>query len=103
MIHSVGGWLIYLLFHGTGSRRNPYTKLEYQSVPNHFSWLESNELFAPEMRFKVFLSTVGVVGMVICLLGMGWRYGFMEIGLIYVGPYMVCFCWLVVITWLQHT
>ncbi len=51
----------------------------------------------------MFLSTLGVVGMVIWLVYMGWCYGFLKVGLVYVGPYMVTFCWLVVITWLQHT
>lgn len=55
------------------------------------------------MRFNVFLSTLGVISMVLGLVYLGWIYGFMKVGLLYVGPYIVTFAWLVIITWLQHT
>lgn len=55
------------------------------------------------MRFNVFLSTLGVVSMVLGLVYLGWIYGYMKVGLLYVGPYIVTFAWLVIITWLQHT
>ena len=55
------------------------------------------------MRFKIGLSTTGVVAVLATLIGLSWNYGFLQVGLLYTGPYIVTFGWLVVVTWLQHT
>jgi omega-6 fatty acid desaturase (delta-12 desaturase) len=55
------------------------------------------------MRFNILLSTIGVISMTLILLYLGKIYGFTLISLLYIGPYIVTFAWLVIITWLQHT
>jgi omega-6 fatty acid desaturase (delta-12 desaturase) len=41
--------------------------------------------------------------MIIGLIYLGWIYGLKQVALLYFGPYIVTFAWLVIITWLQHT
>jgi fatty acid desaturase len=55
------------------------------------------------MRFKIILSTLGVVAMVGGLTYLGWVYGFKKIIFLYVGPYNVVYTWLALVTWLHHT
>jgi hypothetical protein len=55
------------------------------------------------MKFKVFLSTLGVILMISGLIYLGFIYGFKEVFVLYVGPYNVTFAWLAILTWLQHT
>lgn len=101
--HLLFGWIMYLLFHTTGSRRSPVTKERYTKKPNHFDPRGVNELFPAHLRFKVFLSTVGVVGMLGLLAYASTVVGFKTVALMYVGPYLVVNGWLVLYTWLQHT
>lgn len=103
VMHLLFGWIFYLGFHTTGSRRSPVTGERYKKKPNHFDPRASNELFAEKMRFKVFLSTVGVLGMLGLLTAASFEYGFKTVGLMYWGPYLVVNGWLVAYTWLQHT
>jgi len=103
VLHLLFGWIMYLSMHATGSRRSPVTKQRYTRKPNHFSPLSSNELFPADLRFKIFLSSVGILGMLGVLAYAGTQYGFGVVALMYGGPYLVVNGWLVLYTWLQHT
>jgi len=91
------GWPLYLLTGVTGGPARGMT--------NHFwpGWPFSAALFPGTWRRKVWLSDVGVVGM-LCLLGW-WTYsaGCAQVLAVYGGPYLVVNAWLVLYTWLQHT
>jgi len=102
MLHLVFGWVLYLVFHTTGSRRSPVTGERYKRKPNHFSPFASNELFAEKLRFKVLLSSLGVAGMLGLLALASAEVGLKAVALLYFGPYVVVNGWLVLYTWLQH-
>jgi fatty acid desaturase len=99
--HLLFGWAMYLLKHTTGSKRNPVTKQRYTRRPNHFN--PHSELFPVKLRFKVALSTAGIVAMVALLCAAAARFGARPVAMLYVGPYLVVNGWLVLYTWLQHT
>ncbi len=101
--HLLFGWVMYLLQHATGSKRSPVTKERYTRRPNHFDPRASNELFPEKLRFKVALSTAGIVAMVALLGAAAARFGARPVALLYLGPYLVVNGWLVLYTWLQHT
>jgi fatty acid desaturase len=96
-IHVLIGWPLYLL---TGATGGPA-----RGVTNHFwpAWPFSAGLFPGGWARKVWLSDIGVGGM-LCLLGW-WMYsaGVLPVLALYGGPYLVVNFWLVLYTWLQHT
>ncbi len=96
-IHVLIGWPLYLL---TGATGGPA-----RGVTNHFwpAWPFSAGLFPGGWARKVWLSDIGVVGM-LGLLGW-WMYsaGVLPVLALYGGPYLVVNFWLVLYTWLQHT
>lgn len=55
------------------------------------------------MRPKIAISTIGVIIVASCLLILGYNFGFKQLCLLYFGPYVVTFSWLVILTWLHHT
>nr|BCB67647.1 delta12 desaturase [Parietichytrium sp.] len=103
ILHLGFGWLMYLFWHATGSRRSPVTKQRYSKKPNHFSPFASNELFPEHLRFKVFLSSAGIFGMLAILAYASTIYGLKTVALMYGGPYLIVNAWLVGYTWLQHS
>ena len=101
--HLFFGWLLYLFYHETGSRRSPITKERYKQRPNHFDPRGNNELFPVKMLYKVALSTGAVLGVIALLSFLMVRHGVISVLLHYVGPYLVVNGWLVLYTWLHHT
>ena len=92
------GWPVYLM---TGASGGPS-----RGMTNHFwpVWPFSAAMFPGKWRGKVWLSTLGVLGM-LCLLGW-WAYSagsIVPVLALYVGPYLFVNFWLVLYTWLQHT
>jgi omega-6 fatty acid desaturase (delta-12 desaturase) len=100
-VHLVLGWPLYLIFHGSGSRRSPITKKRYTSRPNHFIW--SSDLYSRKKYFQIFASTFGVSSMLSLLLYYQYVYGTFKVFHYYWGPYMVVNAWVVTYTWLHHT
>ena len=94
LTHLVFGWPAYLLFGTSGSPK--------RGTSNHF--VPNNDLLFPDAwKNKVFISTLGVAGMVAVLWKAGQSFGFGTVVAVYVGPYLVVNSWLVLYTWLQHT
>ena len=91
------GWPGYLLIGASGGPARGMT--------NHFWPLKpfSAKLFPGSWQRKVWISDLGVLGMLGLL---GWwasRAGFGPVLALYGGPYLVVNFWLVLYTWLQHT
>nr|BAM37464.1 delta12-fatty acid desaturase [Thraustochytrium aureum] len=103
VLHLVLGWPMYLLMHATGSRRSPVTGQKYTKKPNHFNWGASNEQYPAKLRFKIFLSSLGVIATLAGIAVLANKLGAAKVSLMYFGPYLVVNAWLVGYTWLQHT
>jgi len=100
--HLVFGWPAYLLAGVTGG--------PVRGVTNHFIPVKpfstgdkNTELFPGVWKKKVWLSDVGIVGMVGVLTAWAMKFGFWHMAALYLGPLMITNCWLVLYTWLQHT
>lgn len=93
--HLLVGWPAYLLFGATGGSS--------RGISNHFVPLNSS-LFPGKWKMKVLYSDLGIVTMLALL----WQWARVEgswtpVMLVYILPYLVVNCWLVLYTWLQHT
>jgi len=96
--HLIFGWPAYLLAGITGS--------PLRGTTNHFVPFSTGklELFPTrDMKMKVLLSDVGIVATFMVLYKWYKIEGLIPVLATYVGPYLVVNCWLVAITWLQHT
>jgi len=100
--HLVFGWPAYLVAGVTGG---PVRGLTNHFIPvKPFSTGDKNtELFPGVWKKKVWLSDIGIVGMLGVLYAWAANFGFLHMAAIYLGPYVVTNCWLVLYTWLQHT
>mmetsp|Transcript_21086 Transcript_21086/g.58102 ORF Transcript_21086/g.58102 Transcript_21086/m.58102 type:complete len:451 (-) Transcript_21086:420-1772(-) len=100
--HLVFGWPAYLMTGVTGGPVRGITNHFWPIKP--FSTGDKNtELFPGAWKKKVWLSDVGIVGMLGALGFWVSKMGFWHMAAIYGGPLMVANCWLVLYTWLQHT
>jgi omega-6 fatty acid desaturase (delta-12 desaturase) len=96
--HLIFGWPAYLLAGITGG--------PLRGTTNHFVPISTGkmELFPTrEMKMKVLLSDVGIVAVFIMLYKWYKVEGLFPVLVMYWGPYLIVNCWLVGITWLQHT
>uniref|UniRef100_A0A7S3LG85 Fatty acid desaturase domain-containing protein n=1 Tax=Aplanochytrium stocchinoi TaxID=215587 RepID=A0A7S3LG85_9STRA len=100
VLHLLLGWPLYLILGITGSKRR-HNGERYKKRPNHFN--PYSELFPDRLRFKVAVSTLGLIGWSACLIYLGNEYGYRELALFYFLPYLTVNGWLVLYTWLQHT
>ena len=96
-LHLFIGWPAYLLTGSTGG-------LEY-GMSNHF-WPQkpfSNKIWLSKWINKVWISDIGVCLMLLFLLISSYKYGFIPLLAIYIGPLLIVNFWLVLYTWLHHT
>lgn len=74
---------------------------KYDGWKNHFNpW---SKVFLPRERFEVFLSDLGIAGVIGGLCVVGHYFGFACVLKTYIIPYFVVHFWLVLITFLHHT
>ncbi len=97
VLHLIFGWPAYLLTGSTGG-------IKY-GTSNHF-WPRkpfSKKLWPEVWAKKVWISDIGVAGVMISLIMLAMNHGiFLIIGM-YFGPLLIVNCWLVLYTWLHHT
>ena len=96
-LHLIVGWPAYLLTGSTGG-------LEY-GMSNHF-WPQkpfSKKIWLSKWVNKVWISDIGVGLMLLLLLISSYKYGFISLLAMYIGPLLVVNFWLVLYTWLHHT
>ena len=104
--HLVLGWPAYLACNITGGRVDYKNERYGRGTKNsHFALIPGahSDLFPPERRFGVFVSTVGMLAVLGTL---GYATTVVGAGAVarwYVGPYLVVNVWLVLYTWLHHT
>jgi len=99
--HLVIGWPLYLMgLASTGKLGIDGMPLN-KDVMDHFR--PYSRMFPDKMKFKVLMSTLGVLGLLAVLTKLSMEYGFVPVALYYWGPYMWTNAWLVLYTWLQHT
>mmetsp|Transcript_37652 Transcript_37652/g.69464 ORF Transcript_37652/g.69464 Transcript_37652/m.69464 type:complete len:395 (-) Transcript_37652:325-1509(-) len=106
VLHLLLGWPMYLLINATGARRlNPEfgrnVRIPKGDVLDHFR--PSSKLFPSSWRFRVFLSSAGLIVWGAVLAIVGSKIGFWRLTLMYFFPYLWTNAWLVLYTWLQHT
>ena len=66
IFHLGAGWVLYLFFHSTGSKRSPITQKKFTSIPNHFIpsndfFPEKNALESTSFRFRNFSTTFSII------------------------------------------
>jgi omega-6 fatty acid desaturase (delta-12 desaturase) len=99
--HLVIGWPLYLMgLASTGRLANDGTPLNGDII-DHYR--PSSKMFPSKLRFKIALSTVGVLATLALLAKLSMDYGFLTVTLWYTMPYMWTNAWLVLYTWLQHS
>jgi len=90
------GWPLYLLANVTGHKyQAPRWKL------NHF--LPSAPLFEKKQANAIFMSDVGFAIAAFVITVAVKSFGFSNVALCYLVPYLWCNHWLVLVTYLQHT
>ena len=96
-LHLGLGWPAYLLSGSTGG-------IEY-GTSNHFWPIKpfSRKLWLTRWRNKVWISDIGIIFMILILLSIINKFGFIPVLALYLGPLLVVNCWLVIYTWLHHT
>eukprot|EP00210_Caulerpa_lentillifera_P000848 g821.t1 len=89
----VFGFPLYLIMH-LGGRK-------YKGWANHYNpW---SPVFLPKERFEVFLSDLGLAGVITGLSVIGHYFGFAYVFKCYIIPYFIVHFWLVLITFLHHS
>ncbi|OSX63288.1 hypothetical protein POSPLADRAFT_1168809 [Postia placenta MAD-698-R-SB12] len=88
------GWWLYISTNAMGSKR-------YPKGTNHFS--PYSPLFRPDQRLGIFLSDVGIIGMLSILYYCGTIYGGKAVFMYYFVPYVLCNHWYVMLTYLHHS
>ncbi|EIW55651.1 uncharacterized protein TRAVEDRAFT_171450 [Trametes versicolor FP-101664 SS1] len=88
------GWWLYLTFNLLGSKM-------YPKGTNHFS--PYSALFKKEQRLGIFISDVGLIGMMSLLYLFARTYGWTALAMYYFIPYVLCNHWYVMITFLHHS
>lgn len=104
LTHLVLGWPLYLLgLASTGRLDAGGNLLEDGDVMDHFR--PGSKMFPAnfKLRFKIAVSTLGIICMLAALTMLSLDYGFLTVFLWYGAPYMWVNVWLVLYTWLQHT
>jgi len=99
--HLVVGWPLYLLgVASTGRLGQDGKPLEDGELMDHYRpW---SRMFPKKLRFKVALSTAGVLLGWVAIYHAACQYGVLPVTLWYIGPLMWNQAWLVLYTWLQH-
>merc|ERR1711966_257046 len=99
--HLVVGWPLYLLgVASTGRLGQDGKPLEDGELMDHYRpW---SSMFPKKLRFKVALSTAGVLLGWVAIYHAACQYGVLPVTLWYIGPLMWNQAWLVLYTWLQH-
>lgn len=93
-IQQIVGWPLYLIINASGQRH-------YPKWTNHFN--PHSVIFDARHFGQIVLSVVGVGAVLLGLYVWGRHRGFAEVVCHYVIPYLWVNCWLVSITFLQHT
>ncbi len=97
--HMIGymlfGWPVYILF---GFEGNWY---EGRFFTSHLD--PSSPLFNSNDRKAVLVSDAGLLAILGAMWEAAQRFGWTSVWLWYLGPVVVNYCWLVTITFLQHT
>ncbi|KAI0777743.1 fatty acid desaturase-domain-containing protein [Trametes elegans] len=88
------GWWLYLTYNALGSKM-------YPKGTNHFS--PYSALFKKEQRMGIFISDVGLVGMMSLLYIFARTFGWQAFAMYYFVPYVLCNHWIVMITFLHHS
>jgi len=105
ILHLLLGWPMYLLINATGSRRLNkefgQKRIPKGAVLDHFR--PDSKLFPKKWRFRVLLSSVGLIVWTAVLAVVGSKIGLGRLTLMYTIPYLWTNAWLVLYTWLQHT
>mmetsp|Transcript_1578 Transcript_1578/g.1951 ORF Transcript_1578/g.1951 Transcript_1578/m.1951 type:complete len:389 (+) Transcript_1578:74-1240(+) len=105
VLHLLLGWPMYLFMNATGSRRLNKEfgnkRIPKGEVLDHFR--PNSKLFPATWRFRVLLSSVGLVAWTAFLCHVASKIGAWRMSLMYFGPYLWVNAWLVLYTWLQHT
>lgn len=102
LLHAQVGWPAYLLFGATGGPSRGMTS-HFFPHPPFATGERKTDLFPGQWKKKVWMSNVGVAGMIGCLAAWAAKAGGAQVAALYGGPLMVVNAWLVLITWLQHT
>ena len=98
----VVGWPLYLLgVVSTGRLGHDGKMLMNGDAADHYRpW---SKMFPTKLRFKVIMSTLGIV-IAWIVIGLSiYKFGILPVTLWYIGPLMWNQAWLVLYTWLQHT
>ncbi|EOQ98848.1 hypothetical protein E3P92_03562 [Wallemia ichthyophaga] len=93
LIQQLVGWPLYLLMNVSGQR--------YPKWTSHFNPYAA--IFDTRHFGQVVLSDVGIAGVLLGLFVWGQQRGFREVVFHYLIPYLWVNCWLVSVTFLQHT
>mmetsp|Transcript_16097 Transcript_16097/g.28936 ORF Transcript_16097/g.28936 Transcript_16097/m.28936 type:complete len:402 (+) Transcript_16097:136-1341(+) len=105
VLHLLLGWPMYLVLNATGSRRLNkefgHKRIPKGEVLDHFR--PTSKLFPKSWRFRIFLSSAGLIAWTLVLAIVSQKIGFQRVSLMYVFPYLWTNAWLVLYTWLQHT
>ncbi|KAI0674370.1 fatty acid desaturase-domain-containing protein [Trametes maxima] len=88
------GWWLYLTCNKLGSKM-------YPKGTNHFS--PYSALFKKEQRLGIFISDVGLIGMMSLLYAFARAYGWKALAMYYFVPYVLCNHWIVMMTFLHHS
>ncbi|KAI0360610.1 hypothetical protein OH77DRAFT_702383 [Trametes cingulata] len=88
------GWWLYLTCNMLGSKM-------YPKGTNHFS--PYSALFKKEQRMGIFISDLGLIGMMSLLYLFARSYGWSALVKYYFVPYVLCNHWIVMITFLHHS
>jgi len=100
--HCFLGWPLYLMgLASTGRLAADGSVLADGEIIDHFR--PTSKMFPRKIQGKIFLSTVTTILTMLYLLKLSFDYGFLNIILWYVNPYIWTNFWLVTYTWLQHT
>lgn len=100
--HLAVGWPLYLMgLASTGRLGQDGKVLEEGEIIDHYRpW---SKMFPMKVRFKVAISTLGVVAAWVGIYHAAKEYGVLPVTLWYMGPLFWNQAWLVLYTWLQHT
>jgi len=87
------GWPGYLIFNASGQ--------PYKTRANHFE--PDSPIFKKNQRMEIVISDIGLAVVGILLFYISWIFSFKQVLMFYFIPYLWVNCWLVTITYLQHT
>lgn len=96
------GWQLYVAGVTSGGKLgNDGKPIERGTFPDHFR--PHSRLFPAKMYWKVIASDIGILMTLSAIIYCSFKYSFRAVWFWYFGPYMLVHCFLVTVTWLQHT